>query len=180
MKSTTIFVRLGLILFLGVNFLSSGGAYADSTASPPTVAVEPNLVVPLGDFTNLSKLGLGGTGTLNFPINAALNVTGRAGLIFHLTELDNTSFLVVPLLGGVKYAFSPGSPFYAAGELGLNYTRVSSGSVSDTDTNIGFTAGVGYKLSSTDLRAGLMAYDLGNLDKSLSLFFTASFEVATL
>ena len=175
MKSTTIFVRLGLSLFLGMNLLSSvGEAHADS------IAVEPNLVVPFGDFAKLSKLGFGGTGTLNFPLNDALIGTGRGGFIFHLTEVDNTSYLVVPLLGGVKYAFSPGSPFYAAGELGLNYMRFSNGFGSGSDTTIGFTAGVGYKLSSADLRAGFMVYDLGNLDKTLSVFVTASFDVATL
>ncbi len=176
MKSTALLACLGLV------FVTFGGvAHADhhENAATPTISADASVILPLGDFADFSSLGFGASGTFNFPLNANLTATGRAGLIFHLTEIDDTSLLVIPLLGGAKYNIGT-SGVYAAGELGLFYGRVSSGDVSDSNTDIGITAGAGYDLGVADVRAGIQVYDLGELDSSLSLFATASFKVLAL
>ncbi len=188
MKNTSSLV---VTIFLVAAVSGIASAEERVVKAGPTISVDANVAIPVGDLADVAGLGFGPTGTFNFPLNQALTVTGRAGLIYHLKKTFsnplgddvNTGILALPLLGGVKYSIGK---VYVGGELGLFHVR-ATGDGEGTSTDLGLTAGVGYRIGKIDLRGGLQIYDLlgdsdadKNLTDSMTLFLTAGYTVAGL
>jgi hypothetical protein len=105
-------------------------------------------------------------------ISPQLTITGRVGYLFGL-EKDSVSISYLPILAGVKWYFTGYTSgkhegFYAAGELGFNYTKVKVdygfGSVSGSENYFGLTAGAGYEFGfGMDVRAAFFAPSLADL-----------------
>lgn len=158
---------------------------AEITASRArTITADPIVAIPIGDAADAAGVGLGASATLNVPVNPNLDVTGRLGLIYHLPKND-VQLTFVPIYGGVKYRLSPAaSSLYAAAEMGLTWGHAEAdtglGSISDSDTELGGTFGLGYATPSVDLRGGFFVPDLGEIDDAVAIMATASFRVAEL
>ena len=149
---------------------------------PRTLTADPIVSIPIGDAENAAGIGFGASGTLNFPINANLDVTGRLGLIYHLPKND-IQVILVPIYGGVRYRLSPFErSLYGAAEAGITWGRASVdtgfGEASDSDAELGGTLGVGYATPGFDIRASLMFPDLGEADDALAIVGSISFRLA--
>ncbi|HEY5921320.1 MAG TPA: hypothetical protein VIV11_06605 [Kofleriaceae bacterium] len=144
-------------------------AYADeavvATAPPPkTLGVDALAVLPVGDYAEVATFGIGAAARLEIPAGAGF-VTGRLGAIFHAINdqgglADAASLTLIPAYVGYRY---PLGALYVAGELGVTFAHLSAdtqfGSMSDTDSELGFALMAGARHGALDLRAGLFAPD---------------------
>ena len=91
-------------------------------------------------------------------------------MIAHQVNDNNigmTSLTFVPVFAGYRQPVGTGG-MYVAGELGITFGYASAdtgrfGSVSDSDSEFGFTLSAGLRRGSLDLRAGLFAPDLDDV-----------------
>ena len=167
-----------------VLFATSTPALADealavrATTPPKTIGVDAMAVLPVGDYADVANLGLGVLGRLEVPAGTGF-VTGRAGVIFHAMKPDvDASLTLIPLYAGYRQPLGTGGA-YVAGELGLTlgYATVDTpfGSMSDSDSELGFSLMAGLRRGTLDLRAGLFAPDL---DDALGLVASAGYDFA--
>jgi hypothetical protein len=146
------------------------------------IAVDGAAVVPVGDWSDGAGIGIGALARLTIPMTPKIAITARAGLIFHLAKDfmgSDSQTTEVPLLGGVRYLFTP--KLYGAAELGLVYLRTSlssdgGGSMTGSDTKLGFSAAAGYRAGKLDLRAGLYFPDTD----VMGIFATVGWDVTSL
>ena len=146
-------------------------AFADeaivATATPPkTLGIDALAVLPVGDYAEVATFGVGAAARLEIPIGPVGGfVTGRLGAIFHAINdqgglVDNASLTLIPVYVGYRY---PLGTFYLAGELGITFAHASVdtdfGTMSDTDSELGFALMAGARHGALDLRAGLFAPD---------------------
>jgi len=147
-------------------------AFADQAiatqATPPhkTIGVDAMAVMPVGDYGDAANVGIGALGRLEVPVGSGF-VTGRAGVIFHSMNTNaDASLTLIPLFGGYRQPIGT-SGAYLAGELGLTlaYASVDTpfGSMSDSDSEVGFSLMGGYRRGALDFRAGLFAPDMDDL-----------------
>src|SRR4029077_5257235 len=107
--------------------------------------------VPMGKFNDLGyKFGIGGSAQADFKIGSDAALTLYAGYINHSNSSTTPKFhfSVIPVLGGVKYWFSP--KVYGSAQLGaaFNSAKVSnSSSSSTTSTGFAYSPGIGFNLS---------------------------------
>jgi hypothetical protein len=119
---------------------STAGAAAPAPAPPrvtdpdakaadePKFAFEvaPAFVLPVGNLADAASVGFGALAGMRRPIVAHLDVTARAGFVYHLSKDGGGGGSVglseVPILGGVRYTFVPvdDGGLYGAAELGLS------------------------------------------------------------
>lgn len=137
-----------------------------STTPPKTLGVDAMAVMPVGDYGDAARAGIGVLGRLEVPAGPGF-VTGRAGVILHSMNADvDGSFTLIPIYAGYRYPFGT-SGAYVAGELGLTlgYASVDTpfGRMSDSDSEIGLSVMAGLRRGALDLRAGLFAPDTDDL-----------------
>ncbi|MEZ4360752.1 MAG: hypothetical protein R3B48_11265 [Kofleriaceae bacterium] len=139
---------------------------APAATAPPAAArtfgVDALVALPTGRYADAVDVAIGGLARLEIP-SGVLTITGRAGLVYNVVKGDNLTLLFFPVYAGVRYPLGP-SGLYIAGELGLTIgygSRDSQfGSVSDTDTELGGTVGLGMRTGSVNLTGGLFIPDL--------------------
>lgn len=171
-------------------------AAADPT--PKTIGIDGGLALPTGTWGDGAGVGIGGLARFEMPLQPALVLTVRAGYIQHLAKdqqstdpfgggtTASTTASEIPVLGGVRYAFSKAatSEIYGAAELGFVVARVSvdymSMSNSDSNTNLGMALAGGYRSGGFDVRAGLFFPDLGHVGDAMAIMATVGFDVAKL
>lgn len=179
-------MQRALIPFLLI-VIATATARADTEDSTTTydhakvIAVDGAAIVPVGDWSDGAGIGIGALARLTVPVAAKIAITGHAGLIYHLSKGSmgaDAQTIEVPILGGVRYAFTP--KIYAAGELGLVYLRtsISSGgsSMSGSDTKLGLAFAAGYRTGKLEARAGLYFPDTD----VMGIFATVGWDVTTL
>lgn len=154
------------------------------------VGVDGGLVLPLGDWSNVSGLGFGALGRFELALDPQLSVTGRVGYITHLEANDSYKTSELPILAGLRYGLS-GEPdgLYVAGEAGLvNFTfrqpvaagvfgtTVSEGEKKSTsELKFGLAAGAGYRSGKIDGRAGIFIVSVGDLEETFGLMATIGY-----
>jgi hypothetical protein len=152
---------------------------AATTSAKGIIGADAAVAIPFGDFSNGAGIGFGALFRAEYNLIPNLNLTGRAGFIYHLpkdTVIGDIKFYEVPILAGVKYAFA--DAFYGAAELGLVWGKASTDGGSASETNLGFTIGAGYRLDALDFRAGIHILDLGNAGDSTELVLNAGYNFA--
>jgi len=159
-----------------------------------TIGVDGGIAMPTSTWGDAVGFGFGVLGRFEMPLVPKLTLTARAGLIHHLGKdgpsglgaMASTSVNEVPLLGGVRYAFTqhPTSELYGAAELGLVYYSVSTDvggmSSSGSNTNLGMTLGGGYRSGKLDVRGGLLFPDLGHVGDAIGIMATVGYDLTVL
>lgn len=104
-----------------------------NTSAQIRIGGQAGLAVPMGDFGDLVGMGFGFHGLFVYQLQPQLELTGLLGYTTFGSK-DNTvygdySFSTIPLLAGVRYAFSEQgvNPFrpYVGAELGLHFQSIS-------------------------------------------------------
>ena len=111
------------------------------------------LAAPLGDFKKSSSFGFGGSVQGDYMVDPTFAITLNAGYInfsgkdytinypiFGNVTVKGTSFGFIPVLGGIKYNFTP--QFYGSAQLGVSFSTAKNGG-----SNFTYAPGVGYKFS---------------------------------
>jgi hypothetical protein len=154
MKKTLIAAVLFASLLPATTAFAEGG---------PVLGVDLQAALPLGNFSDGAGPGFGALLRYEFTVVSAANITARAGFMYHL-EKNMSTFYTFPLLAGLKVKL--GESAYVAAETGafLNHFEVGG-----FDAALGFTLGVGYRISSVDLRIGAEMVDAGHAGDSIAL-----------
>ena len=169
MKTTALVLSL---LFAGLTGLCAPALAQTNPDAPEgtSIGVEPEGMLPLGDFADLTSYGVGATVYIAHGVAKQVVLTGRTGFHFfggketsYSTILDDGTqtidFSLIPILGGVKYFFSEGDMrAYGGLEAGVfiqnasgEYTSSSgsSGTVEyDTQTDVALVPQVGMQFRS--------------------------------
>lgn len=129
-----------------------------------TVAAEPMVSMPLGDFGKVAGIGVGAGLRLEYWPVARVRLLARGGYVFHLVKNEiNTHELTA--LGGVELFVRPGQPEFLWFEGGVSHLRFTS---AELDLDFGPT---------TDPAAGAGAgYDAGRLGVRLGVLFPVAHE----
>jgi hypothetical protein len=180
-KSTPVALPALIALLLAVASPSSYGM-APGTASyqePTQMAAGIDILgeLPVGNFADVTGFGFGALGRYEYNLDESpLAVTLRAGYVWHLEKENGpvtTNYAEIPLLVGLKYSLA-GAPIYIAGEVGAVTSMIDTeggfgGSTSDSETNLGLTAGVGYEMGPVDVRVGLNFLDASNMADAMAI-----------
>jgi len=130
---------------------------AGRDAQPKHWYAQGIFALPLGDFTEIADLGLGGGGGLSVPLGSAWSFRGEASYIWFRTKdfpgVD-PSVALVPVNALASY-FLQDSQAYLMGGLGVVFAKLSasysigehSGSGSEWSTELGLILGVGYVIN---------------------------------
>lgn len=147
------------------------------------------LVIPTGDWSDFSGIGLGALLRFEYRVADNVAITARAGYIGHLAAENSTGFGTVststsemPLLfPGIKAIFGGA---YVAAEIGLINFSVSAelddggfggGESSDSEMKFGLSLGVGYEVSDVDLRLSLFAPSLEDFGDLLGVMVNVGY-----
>lgn len=159
MKSKKIFI----IVISLVTCLSLSKTYAQFSAG-----VE--LGLPMGNFSDISNIGFGGSVRYEGSIKNKLNWTASIGYLSFSGKtftVNNVSIpfgnsAIVPITGGIKYYFSGANDgFYGTADLSLNFVSFyvysyNSGNgggynlASANESRLGFAPGIGYRTGNWD------------------------------
>jgi hypothetical protein len=160
-------------------------AFADdsltATSSTKTLAIDGVAVLPLGDYADAASVGVGAFVRLEVPLGTGF-LTGRLGVIGHsMNQMAVTSLTLVSVFAGYRHPVGTGGA-YIAGELGITFAHATAetsqfGSVSDSDSELGFTVGAGLRRGPLDLRASLFAPDA---DDVLGFMASLGYDFASL
>jgi opacity protein-like surface antigen len=146
-------------IFVAIALLSLAGGCA-AYAQQMSLGVNAEFGLPMGTFSDISDLGIGGTALFGYQIDPNLTLTGRAGYIsFSGKDIDagsfklKTSYGIIPILVGARYYFTPEDTYriYGAAEVGLYMLSVSASTtvmgysvdVTSSETKFGFAPTVG-------------------------------------
>jgi hypothetical protein len=175
-----------LLLALEATAVAAGPGSDTAPAGPSNaVAVELVSLFPVGEWRDLTGVGVGALVRGDWFVHPALAITGRAGYVDHfLTTDDGTDYSTseAPFLVGAAY-FAGSGPlrFYAAGELGLVLLRGEVDSPNDSldltasDAKLGFSAGLGLRRERMDVRLTWFAPSVANANRVSGLLFTVGF-----
>jgi hypothetical protein len=193
MRSTLIATSI-----LGLGLAPAATRADDTEAEAPTktktIGIDGGIALPTGDMSDAVGFGIGALGRFEMPLSGKLQLTARAGFIYHTSKdapagpggggsSASSSVFEIPVIGGLRYAFSqqPTSAIYGAAELGFVNYRVSTEfggmSMSGSDTNLGMTLGAGYRTGKLDLRGGLYFPDAGELTDAMMVMATVGYDV---
>lgn len=153
------------------------------------IGVDGAVVVPVGDWSDVSGLGIGALAAGHYDLSPELAVTGRVGYIHHLSKSvggSDFSTYEIPILGGIKYRFgAPDDGLYLGAEAGFvslgarseveNPFTGEKETVSDSDLEIGLTAGVGYEAGDFDFRGQLFFPSLDHVDDLIGIMGTVGY-----
>jgi hypothetical protein len=146
MKKLVVMMAL---IAASVSFASAQGRFS----------VGAELGLPMGDFGDISGLGIGGTVRYESAINENLNWMGTAGYISFAEKDDyGVKVSIIPIQAGLKYYFNESfNGFYGGAQIGFNIVKAKTDflgeSVSASDTEFGFAPEIGYHLSVIDISA---------------------------
>ena len=155
MKKT---VTAAALLF--ASLLPATAAFADGG---PVLGVDLQAALPVGNFGDVAGVGFGALLRYEFTVVTAANITARAGFMYHL-EKNTLTYFAFPLLAGLKVRL--GQSAYVAGETGAFINHFEGNGF---DAALGFTLGVGYRISALDLRIGAEMVDAGHAGDSIGL-----------
>lgn len=118
--------------------------YVQAQDKPVTFSIGAEGLLPVGDFNNTNNFGIGGTLQAEYKPADDLGLTLNSGYITfagkNVGNFEYGSFAVIPVLGGVKYYFSP--KVYGHGQLGVAFgTDKGDGSL------FAYSPGIGFMLS---------------------------------
>lgn len=153
-----------------------------SHAQKGQITISPGLELglPIGNFGETTKFGIGVTAKGLYGLNDESDVTFTLGFIrFGAKGVDGedgvkASTSLIPLMPGYRYKFN--EQFYGEGQLGLTIVRSKvnvagwggvGGGINASTTNFGYALGVGYMLGKIDL--GLRYQGVSAAGGSLSL-----------
>src|SRR5438874_636693 len=108
-----------ILLFIAIFF------YADSLVAQEFSA-GAEVVIPTGDFSTSSNIGLGATFRFENPLGKMMSWTINAGGLYvpgkTFSGLKVPSITMIPVQAGVKYYFEEQMKgFYISGELGFHH-----------------------------------------------------------
>jgi hypothetical protein len=123
------------------------------------ISIGGNVVLPIGDWSDIAKLGFGGTAT--YEKSFAPNIVGEAYagyIMFGGEDVGDWSYShsMIPIMAGAKYYFQPGKGLYANALVGVHIYSLDidypagyeefgfDGSNSSTEFSL--TVGAGYEL----------------------------------
>jgi hypothetical protein len=135
---------------------------ATARAEGPLFGLDAQAALPVGNFSDGAGIGFGGLLRYEFAVAGAVNITLRAGFMYHLAKNDST-FYSIPLLAGVRVRL--GQWAYVAAESGAFFNHPGK-----FDTGLGFTFAFGYRVSTgIDLRLGAEMVDASHASDSIAL-----------
>jgi hypothetical protein len=122
-----------LLLILGVTVLTTASSYAQKKGtgvSRPSISVGVDGALPLGDFKQGYKMGIGGTVKGAVPVAPGLDATLTAGYLSFAGKSEsyfgevykNAALNLIPIKAGMRYTIA-GGPYF---EPQLGYTILSS------------------------------------------------------
>jgi len=143
--------------------LSASGAMAMDMAAR-TFYIHGIFSLPTGDFGDYAGNGFGGGVGISVPHNDMLNFRGEVGYIMFGKEDFSYGdysweygFSMIPIVALAEYTFSPDTPVYGLGGVGLHILRstwegddpFSDGTIdeSDSETKFGFALGGGFNVN---------------------------------
>jgi len=141
-----------LFLILGVTLFATAASYAqkETGVGRPSISVGVDGALPLGDFKEGYKFGIGGTVKGAVPVATGLDVTLTAGYLSFAGKSEsyfgevykNAALSLIPIKAGVRYRLDAG-PYF---EPQLGYTIMSSKGFKSTGA-FTYAANVGVMLS---------------------------------
>jgi len=178
-KITIQLISAAAALAISAPVIASAQPEVHAQAQPTTrLDVQAAVAVPIGDASNILDPGFGALVAYSKMMTPQLSITGRTGLIYQTGE-GSINLLHIPIMGGAEMALAPrGSSYpYVFGELGLVYLHGSVdtgfGRVSDSEIELGLSAGAGYRLGGLDLRAQLYIPSLDEADDTMHMMANA-------
>lgn len=116
-----------------------------------SVGGDIGLALPVGDFSDAAGLGFGIDAKAIFPLNPDIAIGASLGYYTWAEKVDGFGYSNIPITGTFMYFLSPGpTRFYIGGDLSINMLTATvdlggffGGSVSSTDTYLGFAPVVG-------------------------------------
>lgn len=108
--------------------------------------------VPMGKFNDAGyKFGIGGSAQVDHKVASDMALTLNVGYITHNNKASTPTyrFNVIPVLGGVKYWFSP--KVYGSAQLGaaFNSVKVNNSSGNATSTGFAYSPGIGFNVANS-------------------------------
>lgn len=159
-----------------------GDARADR-APVNAFGIDGAVVLPVGDYGDYADFSLGALGRLEFGVAPKLWITGRVGFLYDVGTPENFSSYYIPIYGGLKGKLGP-SGLFGYGELGATVihatVEVLGGEFSDSETELGLTAGLGFQSGQVQARFGLWFPSLDEGGDLLGLMANVGFDLAAL
>lgn len=146
------------VVFILFATLIAFGALAQAQGTW-AVGIGGDVAVPVGDFSNFAKLGIGGSGWVGYMVDQNLTVTGKVGVLSFSSKdetfndpilgpitLSGPSSTVIPILVGVRYFFMPPADMrvYGSAEVGMYNINNNVG------TKFGFSPALGAQFKAGD------------------------------
>jgi hypothetical protein len=174
--------RTKLVLGM-VAALWSGTALAQGVK----LGVDGIVTVPVGNFSNVYGIGLGGLLRLEVSPAPGFFITGRSGYIQHLSKSFTAPGVTydsklgeLPILAGAKFYTDSG--LYGSLEAGGTYLNPSVSVTTGTtlfspgsEFKLSAAAGLGFAAGPVELGARLHSVDLGHISDTLQIGFTLGF-----
>jgi opacity protein-like surface antigen len=142
---------LAFVLFAFASTVNAQNASTTKTGKPTRFSIGVEGAVPMGDFNDAGyNFGIGGSVQADHKVASELGLVLYAGYINHSANtVPKSHFSVIPVMGGIKYWFSP--KVYAQGLLGAAFNSYklsnTSGSNSVTSTGFAYSPGLGFMIS---------------------------------
>jgi hypothetical protein len=195
MRFSVIVSALSAVVFMS-SFAAASEPDAKTKEAEPKVSFDaaPAFLIPVGNLSDAASVGLGVFAGARRPIAQQLDVTGRAGFVYHFSKDylgGSVGISEVPILAGLRYTFVPTADggLYGGAEIGmsivfsrasLNNALLGGQSTSQTDVKASTTLGVGYQYGKLDARGALYFIDLGHMGDSMAIMATVGYSFAEL
>lgn len=157
--------------------------YATERQAVNAFGIDGAFVLPVGDYGDYADFALGVLGRLEFGVAPKLWLTARVGFLIDAGTPENFSSYYIPIYGGLKAKLGP-SGLFGYGELGATVihatVEILGNEVSDSETELGLTAGLGFQSGQVQARFGLWFPTLDNADDVLGLMANIGFDIAAL
>ena len=130
------------LFFIAAITVTSFAVQAQDEAQPIAFSIGLEAALPMGNLSDIASFGIGGSAQVDYTIAPTLALTLNAGYISmsFKDEIGGGSLGYIPVLGGIKYAFS--EQLYGSAQLGATFYSKSGGGTSFT-----YAPGLGYRFS---------------------------------
>ena len=149
-----------------------------------TIGVEGAFVLPLGDWGDVTGIGIGGMAKGAYALNDEMSLSLRAGYIYHLSkDLDVAGATVeyssseLPILVGFRYTTSFG--LYGDLSVGLVNLGATVGDHSDSEMKFGLLAGAGYTIMGLNISVNFFAPSIGDVGDVMALLAVVGYDFVT-
>ena len=140
--------------------LLTGEALAEDPPEIPRnlVATDLMFVLPVDNYADDADLGIGFLGRGERRMGDKLSLVARLGPVFHKSNIQGGSLLMLTALGGMRYDLDPNrrSGTFFSMAIGVNHVRfaVEEGGVraSDSSTSLCLDMGGGFQVRSVQVR----------------------------